>query len=442
MKKILVVDDVQEITELVVMILESELDQYEFLEFSSGNQAISYLKESPQDVDLIICDHNMPDGTGSDVYTFIKDNDLQIPYIHMSTGLHTEFEKLKSLLEDHPANACMTKPFDDEILTSLTMSALSLKKDPSEKKYTQLSIVNVSPYIGEFFKVYIEIDNKPRLLFNDSTTTDQVKIIELKNKGLTHVLVETDEYHQWIKSKLSHLNKMVGECHFEEPHTIKQLTDTLFKHSLLIINQANPKELNLEKMTKSFEIVLNTLWDKSEIKKDLLKVFSHLGYLSGHSAICMVLSWLYTKKHKQGDLSLFHKLSYASLLHDISLPDDQTSALLTRSDVDKSEYKESEKDFILQHPNYSAEKLESLDVIDSDTLRIIKEHHEKPDGSGYPKSLSKSNSHKLSTAFQFILTLAHIIYTKKDLDEIRNDDRLKGFELKDYQELLDCLQRN
>ncbi|MCO4794587.1 MAG: response regulator [Bacteriovoracaceae bacterium] len=85
MKKILLIDDIEEITELLTLLLKFEFSDFETIECISGNQGIEYLKND-KEISLVICDHNMPDGTGSDVYSFIKENNLNIPYIHMSTS--------------------------------------------------------------------------------------------------------------------------------------------------------------------------------------------------------------------------------------------------------------------------------------------------------------------------------------------------------------------
>lgn len=442
MKKILVVDDITEITELVIMILESELKDYEFLEFSSGNQVINYLKETNETISLIISDHNMPDGTGSELYTFIRESNLQIPYIHMSTGLHTEFESLKTLLHDHPGNACLTKPFDDEQLLSTVM--FSLKKSPEniDYQFVKLKIDSVKPHIGDFFKIYIEVNNKPILLFDDSDDSDSKKLEELSKKGLMEILIETNEYKDWVKSKITQLNHLVGECNTTQPpKTLEELTDTLFCYSTVIINMANPNDLRLEKVSESVQNVLGTLWKKSELKKEIIEMFSNLGYISGHSSICLLLSWLYAKKHQNGDIALFTKLANASLFHDTSLDENEFSILISKEDIENSNYNSREKEYIFQHPIISAEKLEGWKVIDSDTLRIIKEHHELPNATGYPKSLTKSNAHKLSTVFQFILNLSHQIYINNGNLEVSLDSLSKAFDKSEYQALLDSLKR-
>ena len=441
MKKILVVDDVKEITEVIVMILEIELEDYEFLEFSSGNQTINYLKHSNDNVELIISDHNMPDGTGSDLYSFIRENNLNIPYIHMSTGNYYEFEKLLTLLEDHSANACINKPFDDETLLATVINSLNISNDKSPKEFTKLKISRISEHINDFFKIYINIDGRPILLFDDSDSSDMTKLQELNKKGLESILIETQEYNDWIKMKMHDLNSIIGECSFEDPKTVTDMTDTLMRQSALLVNMSNPKILNIKKMNNSVNQVLINLWEKPEINKGLINHFTKLSYLSGHSANCLILSWLYTRTIKNGDLNLFSKLAQASILHDISIDKDELSMIISKEMIEKSSLSSTEKKYIIQHPIISAEKIEKCGIHDSDVLRIIRDHHELPDASGFPNSLSMTNTHKLSTAFQFILQLAHRLYINKGQLDKSLDTMNEVFNVDDYRPLINSLKR-
>jgi hypothetical protein len=49
--------------------------------------------------------------------------------------------------------------------------------------------------------------------------------------------------------------------------------------------------------------------------------------------------------------------------------------------------RESQKALIRQHPGEAAERLQKLGVTDSEWLCAVSQHHERPDGSGYPHAL-------------------------------------------------------
>jgi len=83
MNKILVVDDEEDIREIVSMVLETHFD-CEVVESYSGNDAIRIIKEN-KDLKVIICDYRMPDGNGGDVYKFLRQENIEIPYIMISS---------------------------------------------------------------------------------------------------------------------------------------------------------------------------------------------------------------------------------------------------------------------------------------------------------------------------------------------------------------------
>lgn len=72
--KILIVDDEQEILENFAYVLRKFQDNIRFT--TSGNKAISVLKE--EKIDVIFSDFNMPDGNGTELYRYVKENHPKI----------------------------------------------------------------------------------------------------------------------------------------------------------------------------------------------------------------------------------------------------------------------------------------------------------------------------------------------------------------------------
>lgn len=65
-------------------------------EAKSGNSAIELLKENSS-FDLIISDHDMPNGSGIDILNFINDSKMHIPFIFFtgSQRISTELKPFK-----------------------------------------------------------------------------------------------------------------------------------------------------------------------------------------------------------------------------------------------------------------------------------------------------------------------------------------------------------
>ncbi len=96
----------------------------------SGRSAHSLLIENPDKFDIIICDFNMPDVNGEDLFLYLKRaNPKLIERMIFVTGFPEEF-KLENL-GPHLMNPCLTKPFTKKQLIKAIHSILD--RNPSVK---------------------------------------------------------------------------------------------------------------------------------------------------------------------------------------------------------------------------------------------------------------------------------------------------------------------
>jgi len=80
----------------------------------------------------------------------------------------------------------------------------------------------------------------------------------------------------------------------------------------------------------------------------------------------------------------------------------------------------NDKDWALihTHPLVGVSCARDIDGIDFDVLRIIEEHHEKPDGSGYPGGLKNNEIHpysRLVSAVECFVALTEKRYYRKNI---------------------------
>jgi CheY-like chemotaxis protein len=116
-KKILVVDDNQDITEMIQSMLESS--PYNCVTANTGQQCLDLAKQ--HDFDLILLDMAMPEMSGIDVLTKLKENNLaQQSKIVLVTAspMYTEMD-LKKIREDYGAIERVKKPFTDTELLAV-----------------------------------------------------------------------------------------------------------------------------------------------------------------------------------------------------------------------------------------------------------------------------------------------------------------------------------
>lgn len=110
-KRILVVEDFASIRTFVCETLNRK--GYETVGASNSKEALTILNEKSEEINLVLTDYNMPDGTGYELLKNIKSNanTAKIPVIFLTT--ESSPEKMK-LAKDAGLSAWVKKPYRAE----------------------------------------------------------------------------------------------------------------------------------------------------------------------------------------------------------------------------------------------------------------------------------------------------------------------------------------
>lgn len=124
MKRILVVDDEENIRRLLMLTLEDlEEQEVEILQAQNGEEALIFMNE--YDIDLVYLDVMMPKKDGYEVCEIIRKSKARDKiYIVLLTAKGQEFDKKKGI--EVGANLYLTKPFDPEFLLNKTCQILNI----------------------------------------------------------------------------------------------------------------------------------------------------------------------------------------------------------------------------------------------------------------------------------------------------------------------------
>jgi response regulator RpfG family c-di-GMP phosphodiesterase len=90
---------------------------------------------------------------------------------------------------------------------------------------------------------------------------------------------------------------------------------------------------------------------------------------------------------------------------DASLAHIDQTKVVTKKDVDA--LTPSDRQLVFNHPLKTVELINEIPEIPQDVKNIILAHHERPDGSGFPKSLDSTNLSPLSSAFILAHEFSH-----------------------------------
>lgn len=421
LKKILLVDDEQAIRDLLQMLLESQFDN-EVVFASSGNEAIKILQEDSS-IGLILSDYNMPDGNGGKVYQYNHENN-NLPFLLITGGFIEDYPEMQDFDgKKSYYTAFIPKPFEESDLYSKVEFGLQSNLERSEEGQEYIR-VNIEIFLRQLNKyqpdLFIKLnDGKVVKIFTSDDFVEDCDLVKYKNKNLKNVFLTSADFKK-IKGQMM-------ETIFEElrnASTAEEAMEATSNALHFMVSGAHLLGISKEQaelVEQSVESCLRNLEKEPEFS-NILKVFrTKNGYLVSHSVTTLHLCYMVLKKANLYTPDNMQRLSYSALLHDYDLVSDQESAILDKDTHTYDQLSSERQKEILNHPLCAAESVTQFNNIPADCEIIIKLHHEKPDGTGFPRGVNRNQFSVLSAAFNLCLRVAdHLYYNEDDKNSLQN----------------------
>lgn len=409
-KKIIVVDDFNEIRELIVFILEASLD-CQAVQFSSGNQVIAELKKNSA-YDLIISDFNMPDGDGPSVLKYLQDRKLDIPLAFLSGD---ELDSTQLLTEDGAPLGFIPKPFSNKQIVATVEALLAPSKHQRSAAPTLASApliqkaqyipvrLQLLAYIKEIATpLYAKINDEKYVRLTQEESVFSLETLQkYESKKISCLYIESDAAEEFISEykKRSLSQKIWNDAeNLPGAQFIKLNTELLRDLSNKLGWSESLIGLAADNLTTALHIV-SSHPKLSHVLRQFQKI-EHFGFAEHSSLLVMLTSGL-AFQLKIADEATLRKLTFASLLHDMQLTDDEFAKQnkIVKSIEAGNHFESRDVKSVMSHPAKAAELCRHWDFCPGVVDTIIFEHHETADGRGFPMAKKSSELHPLSCLF-------------------------------------------
>ncbi|MFZ3590670.1 HD-GYP domain-containing protein [Bacillus sp. DJP31] len=235
-------------------------------------------------------------------------------------------------------------------------------------------------------------NNKGQVLINKGIPLTDRMIRRLEELGITFVYID-DEHTKDIEIKNSISDKTRKEA--------IQSIEKAFK-DLKVGHSPMANALALEKSTKQFSQIIRSLLIELKGNKELLTLLSdvmiHDHYIFAHSFNVTLYSLAIGMELKLVDKQL-EELGLGALLHDVGKMLTPKEILLKPGRLTSEEYEEVKK-----HAMNGFDLLRNLPNIPLIAAHCAFQHHERLDGSGYPRGVTSKDIH----VFGKILAVADV----------------------------------
>lgn len=410
-KEIILVDDSEDTLEILELFIESEFD-LPILRFTGANYAIEYLKESPNAA-IVVSDYNMEEGTGADLFKYIEGAKIAAPFILLCGEAISQIESKPEFesLKKRKVTNIISKPFKKDDLVKAIKENLAKAHEyfdlPNDKAsatsieksgYNKISIDKYFKYASSKMDVFIKLSDKKFVKIieaGDSKDGDVKETIEkYARKGITHLYLKREAYTEFMNEINNKLSDVLTNSNNEEDLVSAQIETIGSIHDCL-------KELGLDSEVKEmtdkiYKSCTKVLSKSPNISLLLSKLVKDKNYIYELSMINSYLSVATAKETDWASEKTYEKLALAAIMMDISLEKENHCKIMSLSDPKIELLTEEEQSIIKDHPFESVKLLDQVEEFSPDIRNIILEHHEMPDGTGFPRSMAATKISPLS----------------------------------------------
>lgn len=470
-KTVLFVENDKRTRNYVSMILECGYD-CDIVEFETADEALKTLNEKGK-VDLIISNYKNEGGNGTIIYKHLQDNELDIPFVLFTSKPLSSCKGFENFLEDNPLNGFVPRPFKDKELFDVMNktvgesapgsgqtneseladvgdqskvneesmdssvkfnNAMSIVKEfgaPKPPQLTAEEIKNVNERIKEkklimddFMQVRLKrlftLDYAPADIYISLSDKKFLKIFNnkkpIENEVIDRYIEKKVKYFYILKKDYGSFLACLVRMVIGKLKSNKIIQTTRFGGELaayeLVLNQAsaiglsdNIIELGKEVIDLSIDFILadNNLADYFK------NILSKKNFLAEHS---LLTSYVASKMALEMDWkteATLKKISLGCMLHEVGIKEPFLAKHRIIDDELTSKLKPEELEEFKNHPHQGAEIVKKCKNIYPDVDSIIAQHHELPDGSGFPRGLHATNIAPMSCLFIMAEDFTHRI---------------------------------
>jgi hypothetical protein len=454
-KNVLIVGEDHDFVDFLALILEGEF-QFNMIEIEDYDKACEEILMNSQNLVAVI---NLVHTVNVQENILYKANkkQMKLPFIQVMDVEYIDPSEFQDFFSDSQYNFVLPKQnVHKEILSVCEQVEKRFDLGDSKKAFQTKDGVDLFPIkIKRYLRqskattdIFIRIGaGKFIKLIRAGEDIDREKIVEYAKKGEKYLYQSKDDYEKAVEASIANMINKFGSKNLTKAEhiglqlgTIKEVQDIIRNLGISesVIKATDEVVGSVEQVLKDSKNLKGLVKKLLSLKSSFFTRTSIMNYLLG--AVCKSVTWT---SHQT-----FKKLIYASIYCDFGFePDEDNLATILSFEDDRINHVTSyEKKKIRNHPRLSAAVLEKTAKFLTDEISLILQHHEKPDGSGFPQGLNYKNTPLLSCMFILIYDFTSLLVAScikaEDLDSSRIFNELpEEYQKGNYKKPYDALKK-
>lgn len=416
--------------------LENILDDCVVHEFFNLKNARAFLDDrlnkKANPISFILTSFDFPQEDFQNFYQNFHEKFKTVPFVIFGDVIPEEQEGLESYFSHHPHNSVIPLPispadFREKVLSVAYPDRMSLTPVPAFQK---VRLFNFYRFNKPHCHVYIKLSRMKYVkVFNQGTKYNRIELDKLKAKDVEYLYIRNEDF-QKFKVNFFRNNFLEFDAHLASPNELKEKLD--FTHAMLhelVLNLGFSQDA-IELTEKSLKAINGLIEKSGDDLKNLIEGFrGGDDYFYDHSFLTTVICCDILRKMNWYNEERMEVLGLAALFHDITLTNPVLAKITHKSDPDLEKFSEKEVKKYFRHPLDAFELVLEYPKIPAKVGEVICQHHESPEGDGFPAALRPSNIDPLSAVFiiahDFVAAMEKVQYDEEMLDDVVNKMKAK-----------------
>lgn len=272
------------------------------------------------------------------------------------------------------------------------------------------------------FDLYLKLSEKKIVKISHEQEYTQETFLKIKNKGIDFVYARKEDYEGFLENLREQLKKSLDDDKLsqEEKYKLLDRSQDVLKEALVKLG------INKKTVKMASEVAINSFNFVKRHKNIFALVRDFKNKMNEEYSRALLISFVATAMVDTFDWSsaeLKNKIFLASLFCDITLNEEEF-AILHKHKYEPDKLPEK----IFYHPIEISTMLKKSPVeIPSEVIKIVEQHHEQPDRSGFPRKIDYKPITLLSAIY---IVAGHFIDLEfqtnfADVRRVRNIEEIK-----------------
>ncbi|MCP4913473.1 MAG: hypothetical protein GY909_10155 [Oligoflexia bacterium] len=320
-----------------------------------------------------------------------------------------------------------------------------------EKDFFQISESRLKSYLDDFqLNLYIKLGASKFVKFANAGDEDSKdKVDNYIEKGVSVFYLDREGFekiYNQVQSNISDNIEKLDSLEDKPEEMVDTVLDAIEEVKTLVRNMGL-SEAKFEIVDQAVKGVLKTCQSVETLEALLEILNSKDGYIKEHGMACSYISTSVLKSLDWNTEDIEKKIIMSSIFQNVSLETEEHARIFTLEDPNFTSLDEFEQDLVRNHPFLSAELVTGDHFFSNDVEKLIRVHHELPNGKGFPKKDQTKQPSQLEALMIISSFFAHQLIIKgkdgdlkiiaQELNEYFNDGVFK----KNYQSMLDTFTK-